>query len=363
MPAMGSLDQGLVRTAEDELLRLLLVPPPRFDVSEVARIAAERYGVAGSLRPLYAERDQNFHLSTAANEEFTFKIANAAEGIAVLDLQCRALLAIGEQDTDLPVPRVCRTREGELVHVERCGTDRFGMRLLTFLPGEPLAQRPGTAALRREVGRLCAQLGRALRGYTHPRADHKLIWDIQHADDGLNLNEHQADPDRRRMVERVHRAFREMVAPQMRHLRAQVIHNDFNGSNILVDPAHPDRVSGIIDFGDLVRAPLIIDLAVAVAHQLRHQPDPIAAACDVVAAYDAVTPLAEDEIGILFDLVCTRIAMGATIRSWRRQVMPENCNYDPERDQSLWAVLDRLLSIDRGAAVHAFRAACRSGGP
>ena len=360
---MSSLDQAPVRAAEDELLRLLLVPPPRFDEAEIARIAADRFGVTGSLRALYAERDQNFRLTTTAGEEFTFKIANAAEDIAVLDLQSRALLDIAEYDPELPVPRACRTRDGELMHIERRGADRFGMRLLTFLPGEPLAQRSGTAALRREVGRLCAQLGRALRRYTHPRADHKLIWDIQHAGDGLTLNEHQADPERRRMIERVHRAFLEVVAPQLRHLRAQVIHNDFNGSNILVDPAHPERISGIIDFGDLVRAPLIIDLAVAVAHQLRHQPDPIAAACDIVAAYHAVSPLADSEIGILYDLVRTRIAMGAAIRSWRRQVMPENCNYDRERDQALWAVLDRLISIDRDLAVRAFREACRSAGP
>jgi hydroxylysine kinase len=357
---MGSPDQALMRAAEDELLRLLLVPPPRFDETEIARIAAERFGVTGGLRALYAERDQNFHLSTAAGEEFTFKIANAAEDVTVLDLQTRALLVIAEYDPDLPVPRVCRTRDDEILHIERRGAHRFGMRLLTFLPGEPLAQRAGTAVLRREVGRLCAQLGRALRGYMHPSADHKLIWDIQHAGHTLSLSRYLVDLDSKGMIERVHRRFIDRVAPHLGCLRVQVIHNDFNGSNILVDPSNSGRISGIIDFGDLVRAPLVVDLAIAVAHQLRHEPNPIAAACDVVAAYHTVTPLAHDEIAILYDLICTRIAMGAVIRTWRQQVMPENCNYDRERDRSLWAVLGRLLSINGDAAVHAFREVCRA---
>jgi hydroxylysine kinase len=356
---MSSLDQAPLGAPEDELLRLLLVPTPRFDVADIERIAAESFGVTGTLRPLYAERDQNFRLTTAAGADFTFKVANAAEDIAVLDLQSRALLAIAESDPDLPVPRVCRTRAGELLHVERRGSDRFGMRLLTFLRGEPLAQRTGTAVSRREVGRLCAQVGRALRGFTHPSADHNLIWDMRHAGDSLNLRKHLVDGYRRQMTERVHQRFLDQVAPHLPQLRVQVIHNDFNGSNILVDAEDPERISGIIDFGDLVRAPLVIDLAVAIAHQLRNQAEPIAAACDVVAAYHAVTPLIDGEILLLHDLICTRLAMGAAIRSWRRQVTPENCNYDRERDQSLWLTLERLLSIDREEMSRALRAVCR----
>ena len=106
--------------------------------------------------------------------------------------------------------------------------------------------------------------------------------------------------------------------------RAQVIHNDVSGLNTLVDE---NRVTGVIDFGDLIHAPLVCDLAVPIAELIREHPDPIATAAEITAGYHAVTALEDDELRLIFDLVSTRCAMEIAIANWRVCDHPDNTDY------------------------------------
>ena len=47
------------------------------------------------------------------------------------------------------------------------------------------------------------------------------------------------------------------------------VHNDFSKSNIVVDHHSADFVTGIIDFGDAVKAAIAIDVATALLNQPR----------------------------------------------------------------------------------------------
>ena len=67
------------------------------------------------------------------------------------------------------------------------------------------------------------------------------------------------DPEMRRRVEGVLDRLAEQVLPALEGMRAQVIHNDVSCMNTLVEG---DRVVGVIDFGDLIHAPLVCDFAV-----------------------------------------------------------------------------------------------------
>ena len=70
--------------------------------------------------------------------------------------------------------------------------------------------------------------------------------------------------------------FETRVAPVLPGLRAQVIHADMSLDNVLL--GDDLRVSGIVDFGDMTHAPLVCDLAVAIADVLHARPDAIDAA-------------------------------------------------------------------------------------
>ena len=104
------------------------------------------------------------------------------------------------------------------------------------------------------------------------------------------------------------------VLPQLRKQRAQVIHNDVSELNTLVDG---DRVTGVIDFGDLIHAPLVCDIAVPISELIFETADPIATAAEIAAGHHSVTAFEDEELRLIFDLVSTRCAMEVAVANWR----------------------------------------------
>ena len=106
-----------------------------------------------------------------------------------------------------------------------------------------------------------------------------------------------------------------------RQLPAQLIHNDANDGNVLVAASAESpfelRVSSIVDFGDMVHAPRICDLAVACTYASLGKPDWLGAAAYVVAGYQAVAPLDERELELLFDLIRARLCLSVCLCAYQ----------------------------------------------
>ncbi|MFX5764957.1 phosphotransferase, partial [Acinetobacter baumannii] len=92
--------------------------------------------------------------------------------------------------------------------------------------------------------------------------------DLQRADQLADLLPKIPQADRRRLAERQLERFVTDLRPRLGALRRQVIHNDLNPYNVMVARDRPDQVAALLDFGDMVRAPLAQDLAVAGAYLL-----------------------------------------------------------------------------------------------
>ncbi len=65
-----------------------------------------------------------------------------------------------------------------------------------------------------------------------------------------------------------------------------------------------DRVSGLVDFGDSCFNPTVCDLAICLAYMMMDRADPMAAAAVVIEAYNDEIELSEEELAVLFPLVC-----------------------------------------------------------
>ena len=329
---------------------------PAFSTQEAEAIVQRSFDIQASAHSLDSERDQNFHLRAKDGSEWVLKIANPAENPALLDMQTQALLHIAKIDPSLPIPRVKVTPDGALFHeIDGPEGRRFSVRVLSFLPGQLLVDATLHPALLRDVGAMAARLARALRGFFHPAARHELLWDLTQAPALRKRTHHIEEPGRRRVVEDVLEHFDSQVLPKLNRLRAQVIHNDIGGLNALADG---NRVSGVIDFGDLIHAPLVCDLAVPIAGLIDDHPDPIAAAAEITAGYHAVTQFEDDELRLIFDLACTRLAMEVTIANWRVCDHPENTTYIMAGIQEAGAQLDRLRKIGAEPMYTALRRAC-----
>jgi len=333
--------------------------PPEIALDDAAIIAADYFGVTLTGPPvmLSAERDCNIRLSTA-DGALLLKISNPAEDPAAIEAQTLALLHIAAHDPALPVPRVIPTLTNEPILLWPGPAGVLRVRLLSYLPGQPLHLAPASTAQRRSVGALLARLGLALRDFDHPGASRALLWDISHAGDLAVLLPHIADAGRRALAARFLDAFQRFAGPLLPGFRAQVLHNDFNPHNLLVAPDAPERLAGVIDFGDMVHAALVNDLAIAAAYDVPAEGHPLRHAADLVSAYHGVNPLLPQEIEVLFDLIAVRQVVSVAIGTWRAQRYPENRDYILRNSQAAWRGLERFATLDRAEAQDYFRTAC-----
>ncbi|MCP5085196.1 MAG: aminotransferase class III-fold pyridoxal phosphate-dependent enzyme [Rhodobacteraceae bacterium] len=334
--------------------------PPRFSVSEARRIAQKLFDLTGYFTPLDSERDQNFRIHTQQGHGYVLKFSNVDEEPGVIDFQTQALLHIEQQDPALPVPRVVRTRDGaafEIVKASR-GTQHI-VYVLTYLPGVILDDVAQTPTLWRNLGRQIARLDLALRGFFHPHARHDLLWDLLRCTDLRPHTVHIADTAARQNIEAVLDHMAVEIMPRLKRLRHQVIHADAHSNNTLTHPQQPDTITGILDFGDMVYAPLVAEVAIAADVDGLPPDELIDTLCHLVAGFDSVVPLEEEEIDLVYDLVLARLAATATIIAWRKVMTPNRPAYLHDVEVSYWETIARLINIGRATIRDSLRTACR----
>lgn len=325
---------------------LLSHQPPGVPIEEAGGIAQRIFGITGRFRSLSSERDANFHVTLADGTQALLKITNAREDRSVTAMQTAALMHLAVVDPDLPVQRICETLKGEAWEVITgpSGHEHV-VRLLTWLDGTMLhAATPGPD-LHRRIGSLLGRLTKGMRGFFHPAAGHALQWDIKQAASLRPMLAAVADPAlRARLTAHLDR-FEAEIAPRLPHLRAWIVHNDFNPHNLVVDAVAASRPTGIIDFGDMVHTALACDLAVACSYHITDGAAPLARVADMVAGYAAVLPLEEEEIALLPDLIRLRHATTLAVTAWRAARYPENAAYilrNASASQRGLDVIDRI---------------------
>ncbi|MBC3456955.1 phosphotransferase [Pseudomonas mosselii] len=326
---------------------------------QACAIAKLHYGLSACASLLAGERDLNFHLRCDDDRQFLLKISNPAEDPNVTDFQNKALLHIQHTAPELPVQRIHPTTTGPHQVFVNLDGQTVLVRLFSFVVGTPLnkVEHP-SQKLRSGLGEHLARLGIALRGFFHPAAGHELLWDIKHSSRLKGLVEHIENVEDRQLAEHFLDNFEQYALPHLKRLRAQVIHNDLNFHNVIVDDHNAEVIRNILDFGDMVHAPLINDLAVAASYQLGQTGDPLDQAIAFIQAYHTVCPLEEIEQEILFDLIAARLVMTVVITNWRASMYPENSAYILRNAPLAWSALRRFRQVPREAAQQKIRQIC-----
>jgi Ser/Thr protein kinase RdoA (MazF antagonist) len=357
MPGAGASMTNIRTSVSADVVSAPVSSTP-IEVAE--RLCSERFGLKATARRLSSERDENFHLRAPDGQEFLLKITNAAEDRMVTDFQTRALEHVAGADESLPIPRLVRSLDGDLQVLFGVEGERSRVvRLMTFIQGSILHDAKRSAAQCRNLGSTLGRLDLALRDYVHRGSGHELRWDLKHAAALRPLLPEIVDAGRRALATLFLDNFEAYALPVLPSLRSQVIHNDFQPSNILVDANAAEEVVGIIDFGDMVEAPLINDVAVAGAYHLACPPEPLGYSVALVGAFNDVVPLMRNEVEILFDLMATRLVMTVTITNWRAARHPENSAYILRNASAAWRALERCATLPRGQAQSILGRACR----
>jgi Ser/Thr protein kinase RdoA (MazF antagonist) len=326
--------------------------------SEAQKLVRDRYGLDTVATRLATEKDDTFRLAAADGRCWTLKVAHPAEPPAGIGFQTELLGHVARADPAVPAPRVLPDRQGQLWPMVTDGAgQRRAVRLLTWCPGVPLDRVPSTQAQRRAIGELLARLRLATAGFAHPADSPVVAWDVQHLPALRPLLGSIPDPERRAALTRGLDRFAR-IQDQVAALRRQVLHNDFNKSNLLAGPERPDVITGIIDFGDATRTAVAIDVATALLNQLprdagspgpggREQTqlagDIFAGARDVLDGYRSRADLTRAELRLIPHLVMARVVARALISTHRAAQFPANASYLLRNTGPGWAQLDWFL--------------------
>ncbi len=320
--------------------------PPPLDDAEVARIAHEYYGLDGRRQRLRGERSLNTLFTTDDGHRYVLKIASSKDPLATIEFHARALRHLEQFAPALPVARMVPALDGALVPVlDRCGV-LHGIRLVTFLPGvtfdeNQLISDDGLA----RIGALVGALSAALADFDHPAADEFMPWDMAN---GLILDRELwagLGDDARAALEPARERL-ERASEIMSILPRQVIHNDAHAGNLLRAGVDSDVVTGVIDFGDLVRTAAVADLGVSGANLVPQQVDPVAALTALVRGFHSRRPVAGDELAAVPELVLARLALSTLFTDHQIRVAPHIADAVAAERPSLLANLRRWLALD-----------------
>jgi 4-aminobutyrate aminotransferase-like enzyme/Ser/Thr protein kinase RdoA (MazF antagonist) len=304
----------------------------------IAALAREQFGLDAEPRALPGELDRNYAVG-----RHVLKLHAPGTDAAWLDLQDAAMEHVAGRTGDVATPQLLRTRDG----AARVDTGEGVARVLTWLPGMPWAEAPGhDAEALASLGRAVAALDAALADFEHPALDRPLRWNMMRAAE-LRGADARADAVLARFADR--------LEPALLALPAQAIHNDANEHNVLV--GDDGRVCGLIDFGDLCRAPRACGLAVACAYAMTALAVPEREVLPLVAGYHEVAPLAPEELVLLPDLIRTRLAMSVAMAARQRREQPDN-EYLLISQDAITALLTRLGPVPPELEHLRLRAAC-----
>jgi 4-aminobutyrate aminotransferase-like enzyme/Ser/Thr protein kinase RdoA (MazF antagonist)/murein DD-endopeptidase MepM/ murein hydrolase activator NlpD len=330
---------------------------PQNSSEEVVRLVRDAYALGESLavEPLPGDRDSNWKVLVDGRPFGVLKVFSPLASRAWIELEERVLGAAAA--AGLPVPRVVPAADQRTV----LAWEGTFARMVTWLEGRPLGDtNPVRPAHARALGHVLGRLGRTLRPLDTTGAPDAFAWDMMHADTTVGermtaLTAHPHLPEAGlTLVQEVLDHFVAQVKPVLAGLPRQLIHNDANDWNVLVQD---DAISGLLDFGDVVAAPRVIDVAVAAAYAAMDRTDPVAFIGETVAGYHAENPLEEQEVALVADLVRMRLVVSVAMSAWRRQSEPDD-PYLTISETSAWTLLHRLAALHPRFVHYRLRAAC-----
>ena len=325
--------------SDNDLPRPSIASPgstPCIAPGEAEAIAKKYYNIEGAASALPSERDRNFLLECANGDKYVLKFANAEEDPATLEFQAGALARAKLFNTPLEAPALVAAADGE--HLIRVKTDRGEShltRLVTWVEGEMMADlEEHTPELLASAGDQLARLDRALLEYRHAGMERALCWDVRYAKGALDYLP-LLSPERQDIVKTLTAP---VLALDWARLEMSVIHGDANDYNLLV---RDGRVSGLIDFGDMVYSALAAEPAIAAAYAMLGKDRPLEAAAHLVQAYLSVMPLKPYDRGAILPLAVARLCMSVCFAAHNASAKPDD-PYQLVTAAPAWDVLERL---------------------
>lgn len=321
-----------------------LTASPHF-LSLLAALLSRKYGLEGVLQRLDGEFDLNFLLRAGQGQHFIVKVMHAECDIALVDMQCTAIRRVHDHDPDAKIPVIVPTIDGgnHASLIDELGNERI-VWIMSCLAGEVYASlKPRPRALVGDIGKAIARFNTALASFHHPLLERDIKWDLRKPHWIAEHLDLLADQSRHRLVKRILAGF-DQVERSLERLPRMTLHNDLNDYNILIERIDGEaRLSGLIDFGDLLYGPLVCELAIAGAYLVLDEDRPLDVLQALVAGYHKEHRLSVDEIEIIWPLLLTRLSVSVVNAAMMKRERPDDL-YVSVTEGPAWAFLERYAA-------------------
>lgn len=287
---------------------------PKHPVHEIKSLVKQHYDIDGLLVPLDGERDQNFLVDAGGARRWVVKVSSDAAGIANADYQAALLSHLEETALHLPLPRNVASKHGENYIAHRFKNGQSGaVRLITYLEGRPFSvQKHRRDAWAGRIGAFQGRLCRALHGFHHVGATAFMPWNSSSKEMFNRETLAYLEMDIGSLVAPHLDRLRSYSLPALQEMRSQVVHNDIHPGNVLMDDR--GQISGIIDFGDAIRAPIIQELAVSATSLIEFSPTKHRGLiAELIEGFCSECPLFSDELALLHDAILLRSILSVAL--------------------------------------------------
>ena len=326
-----------------------------FSEAAIQDLVKEHYGLTVTVKALNGYDELNFLLSNDKNEKYILKVSNESHSFPFLEAQVEIIKHLTRSNISNCFQHFCINKQGGELTKIVLDDHTYYIRILNFLEGTFwVDEKVKTTELHYNLGSFLGNMDNALKDFSHPAMHRNYTWDISHASEAGDNLKHILNHEKRRIAGYFLLQFDTEVLPQIHRLRHAYIHNDANDYNVLVQG---NRVSGLIDFGDMVYTALINNLAIACTYAMLDEEDPIAVAASIVQGYHEAYKLTEQELDLLYYLIAGRLCISVTQSAYNAS-LDSNNEHHFITEKPAWDLLYKLIQINPIKAQDAFRKAC-----
>lgn len=338
---------------------------PTFSTIEINQLLTQQYNLSGKLKELPGYCDQNLLLTTDDDNQYIVKVANSAEPQLELEMQNAAMAHLTEKQCAVPHALINQLGE-RITSITNTQQETFCLRVLSFIPGKFYADAKSCSHnknLWSDLGQFMAKIDLALTDFNHAGAFRYLDWDLAQGYRVCMSKKHLLEKKQVKLVEKFLTLYQTQAMPVLSQLPQGVIHNDANDYNLLVDNIKsPEKITGMIDFGDMVHTHIINELAIACAYALMGeksaQEDTLSAFKTIVSGYHKVKPLTDVELEVLYSLVALRLCTTVCNSALAIKQQPDN-EYLLVSVKPAWHLLEQMSALNPYAVLCQLRQACQ----
>ena len=329
--------------------------PPRINQNLLILWLKENYSFLNkksiSLKPLNSERDKNYLISIDFKKKYVLKISNSEESKELLDLQDYILSKLSKRSSLRNfIPKKIHSSIKTFLDVNN---RKCFIRILSFIDGKMYASVKHNSSLEISLGSLLGSLSKELQNLVKPSAFRKFEWDPSNIK-WINNEVKFFTGKKRKIIIKNLQEHNTFVLNNLNCLRFSLTHGDANNYNIVVKK---NKILGLLDYGDMIYAPTINDLAVSLSYALMNKDNLYQTLKNIITSYHKNFLITFDEIYSLMTLVKARLTITVVMAEKQRKKFPDN-KYLSISEKDAWDLLYKLDLINPFLLIFLIRDFC-----